>query len=433
MLQNVLDMAGKLNPEKIVVVAGKHIEHIKHASDSEDVIFALQAEPKGTGHAVSCARNALNQFSGDIIVLNGDTPLVNPGTVKKFLRLHHKDGNVLSVLSFTVARPDDYGRVVRDSSGRLLSIIEEKDADPEQKMIREVNSGVYAIKSNVLHLLDEIKINRSKSEYYLTDIVAQASSAGLKTAAYCIGTEEEFMGVNTKEELYRASQLMKKRIIQKWIDKGVNFLNADSAFIHTDVTIGKDTTIFPNVYLEGNTQIGRGSTIYPNVRILNSRIGDGVVIKDSTVIEDSRIRDRASVGPFAHIRPQSEIGVEAKIGNFVELKKVVVGKASKASHLSYLGDAKIGENVNIGAGTITCNYDGAAKHLTIIGDRVFVGSDSQLVAPVKIGKGAYIGAGSTITRDVPPWALAMSRTEQKTIRDWVKKRKFKVRIRKSTV
>ncbi len=431
MLQSVIETAGKLNPERIVVVAGKHIKLIKDSTDSKDVIFTLQEEPKGTGHAVSCARDALGHFRGDIVVLNGDTPLISPVTIKKFLKLHQKDGNVLSVLSFPAEKPDSYGRVVRNDSGRVLSIVEDKDAGPSQKTIHEVNSGVYAINSDALYLLGEIKINRSKKEYYLTDIVGEASARGLRTAAYCIGAEEEFMGVNTKEELYRASSLMKKRIIRTWIDKGVYFLDMDSVFIHAGVTIGKDTTIYPNVHIEGHTRIGKGAKIYPGVRIRDSLIGNSVLIKDLTVIEDSRIRDRASIGPFAHIRPGSEIGIEARVGNFVELKKTVIGKASKASHLSYLGDARIGKDVNIGAGTITCNYDGVKKHRTIISDSVFVGSDSQLVAPVKVGKGAYIGAGSTITRDVPPWALAIGRAQQKTIRDWAKKRKIKVRSQKS--
>ncbi len=425
MLRSVIGTAQKLNSEKIVVIAGKHIELMKESTGSKDVIFARQEEPKGTGHAVSCARDALDHFRGDIVVLNGDTPLVGPVTIKKFLRLHERDGNVLSVLSFPAEKPNYYGRVIRNASGRLLSVVEDKDASPAQKAIREVNSGVYSMNSDALYLLDAIKVNRSKNEFYLTDIVAEAFARGLRTAAYCIGTEEEFMGVNTKEELYRASVLMKKRIIQAWIDKGVYFLDMDSVFIHAGVTIGKDTTIYPNVHIEGRTRIGKGAEIYPGVRIRDSHIGNGVLIKDSTVIEDSRIRDRASIGPFAHIRPGSEIGVEARVGNFVELKKTVIGKASKASHLSYLGDARIGKGVNIGAGTITCNYDGVKKHRTIISDGVFVGSDSQLVAPVRIGKGAYIGAGSTITRDVPPWALAIGRAQQKTIRDWAKKRRTK--------
>lgn len=423
MIRHVLDTAKKLNPDMTVVVAGIHLDHIRKTLGPGDLRFALQAEPKGTGHALLCARSELKGFSGDIVVLNGDTPLVNPGTIKKFLMLHRKKGDALSVLSFRAAYPAGYGRIVRDDSGKVLSIIEEKDAGEAVKMIDEVNSGVYAVSSSALSLLDEIKVNRVKGEYYLTDIVALASKKGLKASSYCMGTEEEFMGVNTREELYRASLLMRKKIINTLVLKGVDILDPTSVYIHSGVSVGKDTTIYPNVHLEGNTVIGKGSTIYPNVRIRDSRIGSGVVINDSTVIENAQIKDRASVGPFARIRPGSVIGTEARVGNFVELKKAALGNRTKASHLSYLGDTSIGSDVNIGAGTITCNYDGQRKHMTVIEDGVFIGSDSQLVAPVKVGKGAYVGAGSTITGDVPPGALAVSRAGQRNIKGWAAKRK----------
>ena len=427
MLQSVIETTRKLKCKKIVVVTGEHEELIKKALASPDISYALQKEPKGTGHALMCAKQDLEGFQGTLIVLNGDTPLVRADTIKKFLKLHLKNKSAVSVLSFKAEDPDDYGRIVRDASGQVLSIVEQKDADAAQKKIHEVNSGVYAINHDLLPLLDNIKINRKKGEYYLTDIVAAALGKGIKTLAYCIGTEDEFMGVNTREELYRASMFMKKKLIEKWVGRGVIFIDMDSVFIHAGVTIGKDTTLYPNVYLEGRTKIGSGTTIYPNVRILDSEIGNNVVINDSTVIEGSTIKNRASVGPFAHIRPGSEIGLDARIGNFVELKKAVIGKASKASHLSYLGDTRIGEGVNVGAGTITCNYDGEKKHRTLIEDRVFIGSDSQLVAPVTIGRGAYIGAGSTITKNVPPFALAVSRVEQRTIHGWAKKRQAMVR------
>jgi bifunctional UDP-N-acetylglucosamine pyrophosphorylase/glucosamine-1-phosphate N-acetyltransferase len=427
MLQSVIDTALKLKNEKIVVVTGEHDDLIKKTLASPYISYALQKEPKGTGHALMCAKQDLKGFQGILIVLNGDTPLVRADTIKKFLKLHLKNKSAVSVLSFQAENPDDYGRIIRDASGQVLSIVEHNDADAMQKKIHEVNSGVYAINYDLLPLLDKIKINRKKGEYFLTDIVAAALGNGLKTSAYCIGAEDEFMGVNTREELYRASMLMKKRLIEKWVGKGVIFLDMDSVFIHAGVTIGKDTTVYPNVYLEGRTKIGRGTTIFPNVRILDSEIGNNVIIKDSTVIEGSTIKNRASVGPFARIRPGSEIGIDARIGNFVELKKTVIGTGAKASHLSYLGDARIGRDVNIGAGTITCNYDGNRKSMTVIEEDVFIGSDSQLVAPVTIGRGAYIGAGSTITKNVPPFALAVSRVEQRTINGWVKKRQAMVR------
>jgi len=423
MLESVLSPVRKLRPDRTIIVAGRHIEAIKETLGNEGLSYVLQKEAKGTGHAVLCARRALGDFQGTAVVLNGDSPLVEHETIKKFLRLHRRDRNALSVISFIAKDPKDYGRIIRDGSGGISAIIEEKDADPLQKKICEVNSGVYALNGEALLLLDAIRMNRVKGEYYLTDIVTEAAKQGLKASAYCIGTEEEFMGVNTSEELARASLLMRRRISKKWSEKGVTFLDADSVFIHAGVSIGRDSVIYPNVHLEGHAKIGRGTTIFPNVRIVNSQIGSGVVIKDSSLIEDSKVKDMASVGPFAHLRPGSEVGAGARVGNFVELKKAVIGGESKASHLSYLGDTVIGRGVNIGAGTITCNYDGVKKHRTVLGDGVFVGSDTQFVAPVKVGRGAYIGAGSTITEDVPAGALALSRTRQKNIRGWADRRR----------
>lgn len=421
MLQSVINTARRLKPKKIVIVVGKQRRLIERTLDSKDLLFAFQKEAKGTAHALRCAGSALENRKDAVIVLNGDTPLLNSVTLKRFLSLHRRNKNAISVLSFIAGNPDGYGRIVRHSSGRVLSIIEHNDTDPAQKKIKEVNSGVYALNHSVFDILDEIEVNQRKNEFYLTDIVSLSSKMGLRTAVYCMGSEDEFMGVNTREELYRASHLMKEAVIHKWISKGVLFVDSGLVFIHPDVSIGRGTTIYPNVYLEGHTRIGKGSVIYPNVRILDSDVGNDVVIKDSSVIEASRIRNGASVGPFARIRPGSEVGAGARIGNFVELKKAVVGKGSKASHLSYLGDTRIGKGVNIGAGTITCNYDGVMKHRTVIEDGVFVGSDTQLVAPVKVGKGAYIGAGSTITRDVPPWDLALSRPKQVHCKGWAKK------------
>ncbi len=423
MIENVLSTARKLRPDRIIIVAGIHMDAIEEAVGDGNVSFALQREAKGTGHALLCARRELKGFDGDIVVMNGDTPLVTAETIRKFLRRHGKDRNAVSVLSFRACRPDDYGRIVRDGRGRVAAIVEGRDADAAQKEINEVNSGVYALRSDALSLLDGIGINRAKGEYYLTDIVASASRSGMRTSAYCIGVEEEFMGVNTAEELLMASQLMKRTLIKKWTDRGARFLDPASVYIDCAVSVGRGATIYPNVYLEGNTSIGKEATIFPNVRIVDGAVGNAAVIRDSSVIESSRVRDRASVGPFAHLRPGSDVGPDAKVGNFVELKKAVMGRSSKASHLSYLGDAVVGKGVNIGAGTITCNYDGVKKHVTVIGDGVFVGSDSQLVAPVTIGRGAYIGAGSTITKDVPPGALSLSRTDQKNIKGWVKKKK----------
>jgi bifunctional UDP-N-acetylglucosamine pyrophosphorylase/glucosamine-1-phosphate N-acetyltransferase len=431
MLQYVLSTLNKLKPQRIIVVAGKHFKEIKESiKDDGSIYFAHQKEARGTGDALLKARQTLRGFKGTVLVINGDTPLILRETLRKFLYLHKRKRNVISVLSFTAKEPGSYGRVIRDESGKAASIVEDRDATDIQKKIKEVNSGIYAIESEAILILKEIKLNVLKGEYYLTDVISIAKDKGIKVDAFCIGSEDELMGVNTQGELEKVRQLMKDRIIKGWMNKGVSFMDIGSVFISPAARIGKGTHIYPNVYLEGNTRVGRGCTIYPNVRIQDSILGDEAIIKDSTLIEDSVIKKRASVGPFARIRPGSQIGEDARIGNFVEVKKSVIGSGTKAGHLTYLGDSEIGSNVNIGAGTITCNYDGHKKYITVIEDNVFVGSDSQLIAPVKIGRGAYIGAGSTITKDVPSMALALSRIKQNNIKDWVIKEKLKVKTEK---
>ena len=431
MLQSVIDAAKKLDPEHLIVVAGKHIDMFRKEISDPNIRFMLQKEPRGTGDALKSAVPALKGFRGAVVVLNGDTPLINPATIRKFLGMHQKGKADVSVLSFAAADPTGYGRIVRGDADRFVAIVEEKDADSRQKAVREVNSGVYALNTKALSLLDRISLNRRKGEYYLTDIVSLAMKRGLSAHAFLIGQEDEFMGVNTREELLRASEMLRRTVVRGLMARGVDIMDPASVFIHPHASVGKGTVIYPNVFIEGNTSVGRGVIIFPHVRISRSVVGDRAVIKDSTVIESSRIMSEANVGPFAHIRPGSEIGSGAKIGNFVELKKALIGKGAKASHLSYLGDTKIGSGVNIGAGTITCNYDGTHKHRTIIEDGVFIGSDTQLVAPVRIGKGAYIGAGSTITKDVPPGALAVSRTEQRNIKDWITRRRARGKGRKA--
>ena len=428
MLQYVVNTLQKLKPERIIVTVGKYSKEIKASlRGTGSISFAEQSEPKGTGDALVKAVPLLGRESGTVLVVNGDAPLITPETLKKFLALHRKRRNQLSLLSFLAEEPKSYGRLMRDHEGSVVSIIEERDATASQKSINEVNSGVYAIEPGALKLLAEIKLNKSKGEYYLTDIVGIAREKGMKMDAFRIGSEDEFIGVNTRLELEKAGRLMKDRIIKRWVDKGVDFMDIGSVFLSSTSCIGKGTVVYPNVHIEGNTKIGRNCTIYPNVRIVESIIGDGAVIKDSTLIENSVVKQRASVGPFAHVRPGSEIGANAKIGNFVEVKKSIIGPGTKASHLSYLGDSRIGRHVNIGAGTITCNYDGHKKYVTTIEDSVFIGSDSQLVAPVRIGKGAYVGAGSTVTKDVPSKALALSRVKQTNIEGWAAKRHLKVK------
>jgi bifunctional UDP-N-acetylglucosamine pyrophosphorylase/glucosamine-1-phosphate N-acetyltransferase len=428
MIQYVVDTLHDLRAVVIGVVVGKHGGEIrKSLRDPDNLSFIYQRKPKGTAHALLQAAPVLSGFRGTVIVLNGDTPLITRETLRKFLLLHKRKKNKVSVLSFISMDPASYGRIIRDEAGNVTGIVEERDATLSQKMINEVNSGVYAFEPDILGVLKKVRLNKAKGEHYLTDVVAVARKGGIKMDAFCIGAEEELMGVNTQPELKKARKLLKDRILRKWLEKGVIFIDEDFTFLSYHVTIGENTVIYPNVCLEGMTRIGKNCMICPNVRIMDSIVRDGAIIKDSTLIEGSVIEERATVGPFAHVRPGSRVGEGARIGNFVELKKAVIGAGTKASHLSYLGDAKIGKDVNIGAGTITCNYDGYRKNITKIGDHVFIGSDSQLIAPVAIGRGAYVGAGATITKNVPPKALALSRVEQKNIEGWADRRKLKMK------
>ncbi len=421
MVQYVVEALCALKPQKIISVIGMHGDGIRDALRGYPVSFAVQKEPKGTGDALKSAAKKLRGFKGTLLVVSGDTPLIKPSTLQDFLRLHRKQRKALSLISFIAGNANSYGRIVREGN-TLSAIIEEKDANEEQKRIREVNSGIYAIESPLLKLLNKIAMNNTKGEYYLTDIVRIAVGAGHRAGAFVLSNENELTGINTRQDLYRASHYLRDEIVAGFMEKGVTFIDKTSVFIHPESVIGAETVIYPNVQLEGKTSIGSGCMVYPNSRIIDSRIDNNVIIKDSTLIESSAVNEGASVGPFAHIRPGSVIGAHAKIGNFVEVKKSVIGAGSKASHLSYLGDAEIGEEVNIGAGTITCNYDGKLKHKTLIEDNVFIGSDTQLVAPVRIGKGSYVGAGSTITKNVPSLALAISRTRQRNIANWTSRR-----------
>ena len=421
MVQYVVEALSALKPLKTVVVTGMQGAGIRHALRNYPVSFAVQKEPKGTGDALKSAVQQLRGFTGTLLVVSGDTPLIKPATLKAFLKLHWKNKEALSLISFIADGAHSYGRIIR-AGNELSAIVEDRDADEEQKKIQEVNSGIYAMEAPLLKLLNKITVNGAKGEYYLTDLVGIAVGKGFRAGAFLLGNEHELTGINTRADLYKAVHYLRDEIAAGFMEKGVTFIDKASVFVHPESVIGNETVIYPNVHIEGRTSIGSGCIVYPNCRIIDSTIGNNVIIKDSTVIESSAINEGASVGPFAHIRPGSVIGRHARIGNFVEVKKSVIGAGTKASHLSYLGDAEIGNQVNIGAGTITCNYDGRIKCKTLIEDNAFIGSDTQFVAPVRIGKGAYVGAGSTITRDVPPFALAVSRTTQKNIEKWALKK-----------
>lgn len=426
MLAWTLDAVRALNPDNLLVITGFQAEQVREALDGESIQRqdVLQESPRGTGHAVMCAREALGAHpDGDLLILNGDLPLLTGDSLSRFLAAHRNAGATLSVLSTEPEDATGYGRMVRDGD-RLARIVEHKDATTEERTIREINCGVYLVRlPALLSALENLGNDNAQGEYYLTDIVQTLAAQGALVQPVLHPHPGEVLGVNDRRELAEASGFLGDRKRQELMRDGVTLLDPARTYIDPRARIGTDTTIYPNVWIEGPCHIGSGCEVRPNVHLIDTRVGDGVTLKDHCVIEKSDIGDAAQVGPFAHLRPGTILARDVKIGNFVETKKTQLGEGSKASHLSYLGDARIGRGVNVGAGTITCNYDGRDKHLTVLEDGVFIGSDTQLVAPVTVGSGAYVGAGSTITNDVPSGALALTRVPQRNIQGWAERKK----------
>lgn len=424
MLGFVLDAVMESVPERVVVVVGHGAEDVKKAIPSDRVQYVIQPEQLGTGHAVMCAEEALRGFKGDVVIMNGDFPLIRSETINGFIENHGKSNAALTVLTTVLDNSEGYGRIVRNENGDIIKIVEEKDASIGEKNIKEINSGAYCVESGFLwDALKQVNAENRQREYYLPDIVGIASRSGKKINGFVISESEEVLGVNNRAELADAERVIRKRKNEELMLSGVSIIDPEVTYISPQVSIGADTVIYPNTFIYGNTKIGKGCSIGPSVWIEDSQFGDNVTVKFSSLITASVIENSVMIGPFAHLRPQTKISSEAKIGNFVEIKKSNVGRGSKVPHLSYVGDAEIGEEVNIGAGTITCNYDGFDKYETIIEDGVFIGSDTMLVAPVKVGKGATTGAGSTITKDVPEGALALGRAKQEVFKDWTRKPK----------
>lgn len=412
LIQHVLQTVQDIDPGRMVLVLGHQADAVRNAASGFRTEIVLQPEQLGTGHAVRQAADAIERAEGPIVILCADTPLLRPSTLQALLDLHRKARAVVTLLTATVADPFGYGRVVRGKAG-VTRIVEEKDATPSQRKLNEVNSGIYCFeKAFLLSALAGIDRKNAQGEYYLPDTIGLARKKRLTVASMLCGDSDEIAGVNSRADLSRAERIVRHRTNSAWMLAGVTMVGPETVFIGREVALGRDVTLFENVRLEGKTSVGDGCTVYPGSRIVDSILAAGVVIKEYSVIEGSELASGASVGPFAHLRQGSVIGQGARIGNFVEVKKSSIGAGSKANHLSYIGDATIGKDVNIGAGVITCNYDGFEKHRTVIEDGVFVGSDAQLVAPVTVGKGALIAAGATITRNVPSEALAISRAPQ---------------------
>ncbi len=410
-----------IHAEKTVVVAGYQSEQVRERFKHLPVQFAIQKEPLGTGHAVLQALPFIEELAGTVVILCGDVPLVKAGTLRSFIDLFEENESTVGVMTAVVDHPFGYGRILRNPAGWLEKIVEEKDASEEEKAIREINTGIYCVKASYLvRGLKEIGQENAQGEYYLTDLVEIARKRGFRCSAHMVEDPREVMGINTRADLALAHEVLREEKMRDLMLSGVTVIDPKNTYVENRVEVGKDTILHPNCTLQGKTLIGERCAIEPNAKIVDSVLGDEVTIRANSVITESKVEDGASIGPFAHLRPLSEVKAKAKIGNFVELKKSIIGRGSKANHLSYIGDSTVGEETNIGAGTITCNYDGFEKHRTVIGDRVFIGSNVELVAPVQVGKNATVGAGTTITKDVPEGALAVSRAKQRNIEGWNK-------------
>ena len=423
LINHILRTADSLHPQSVTVVVGHQAEQVKDAIGKRlGLGFASQEPQLGTGHALLQTEALLSGARGTLVMLSGDVPLLRADTLARLVKTHQEQSAAATVLTAAVENPDGYGRIVRDD-GRIAAIVEHKDASPAERAIAEINSGVYAFDLEPLFgALRSIGSANAQGEYYLPDLVRIYRARGLPVETVTLEDRDEIRGVNSRKELAAVATILRARKNDELMAAGVTLVDPSSAYIDPDVTIGPDTIIHPGVFLEGTTRIGSGCEIHSGVRIVNSTVEDGAIINNFCVIFHSYVASGAQLGPFAHLRPQSHVSEGAKVGNFVELKKTVLGRGSKASHLAYLGDATIGEKVNIGAGTITCNYDGTAKHQTVIEDGAFIGSDSQLIAPVRIGRDAYVGAGSSITEDVPAESLAIARGRQVNKEGWVKSR-----------
>jgi bifunctional UDP-N-acetylglucosamine pyrophosphorylase/glucosamine-1-phosphate N-acetyltransferase len=424
LIERVLRTTAPLEPASIIVVVGYQASQIQEALGKRlGLAFALQEPQLGTGHALLQAEPMLADARGTLVLLSGDVPLLRPETVERLIRTHEERAAAATILTAVLSDADGYGRVVR-SAGEIASIVEHKDASPAEREIREINSGIYAFDlAPLFAALRTIGSSNAQREYYLPDLVKIYRGQGLKVETVRLDDPREILGVNSRKELADVATILRSEKNDELMAAGVTLVDPATAYIDPDVTIGPDTIIHPGVFLEGKTTIGSRCEIHSGVRLVNSSVDDGAIIYNFCVIIDSHVGKGAQLGPFAHLRPQSHVGEEAKVGNFVELKKTVLGRGSKASHLTYLGDTTVGAKVNIGAGTITCNYDGTTKNPTVIEDGAFIGSDSQLIAPVRIGKDAYVAAGSSITEDVPAEALAIGRGKQVNKPGWTKSRR----------
>ena len=406
----VVRTAQALDPKTILVIVGHQAEEVEQAvlaEVGELASFAVQAKQRGTGDAVESARSQLGSSDSLLLVLSGDVPLIRAETLQKLIEHHVSTNAACSILAVRLDNPAGYGRIIRDEQGQFQKIVEQKDASEEERLVREINSGIYCFESNDLFdALQRIEPKNQQGEYYLTDVAEILLSAGRKVEVFTHSDPREVSGINTRAELAEFENLIRRSAIRRlMLEAGVTFVDPSHAYISPDAVIGRDTIIYPGVTIEGKSVIGENCVIRSGARITNSKLGDDVTVKDYSIIVDSEIASHCSVGPFAHLRLNAALEEKATVGNFVEVKKSRLKRGTKAMHLTYLGDATIGERTNIGAGTVTCNYDGKQKHETVIEDDVKIGSDTMLVAPVRVGARSVTGAGSVVTKDVPPDSL----------------------------
>lgn len=420
MVEHVVDNIQTLNVDRIVTIVGHGAEKVKEQL-GEKSEYVLQAEQLGTAHAVKQAEDILGSLEGTTLVVCGDTPLIRPETMKALFEHHEKQNAKATILTAYAENPTGYGRVLRDAEGKVSQIVEQKDATLEQQLVKEINTGTYCFDNKALfEMLKLVKNENAQGEYYLPDVIELLQKQGEIVSAYVCDNFDETLGVNDRVALAQAEEIMRNRINEAHMRNGVTIINPFTTTISADAIIGRDTVIQPGVVIEGETVIGEDCLIGPNSHIINSRVGNGTTVKHS-VVQNSTIGDETAVGPFAHLRPDSELGNHVKIGNFVEVKKSTLGDDTKVSHLSYIGDAEVGDNVNIGCGSITVNYDGKNKYKTVIENNVFVGCNSNLIAPVTLRAGSFVAAGSTITNEVPEDALAIARARQENKLDYAKK------------
>jgi bifunctional UDP-N-acetylglucosamine pyrophosphorylase/glucosamine-1-phosphate N-acetyltransferase len=414
MISYVLEAVTSAGIKKIALVVGHQCDEVVKSVNMLDVEFALQEPQLGTGHAVAAANSLFETFSGNILILCGDIPLIRALTINEFIEFHEQKRSRLSVLTTILEEPFGYGRIVRDCSRHVQRIVEERDAKADEREITEVNTGIYLVDTSLLYsLIKKIQPKNAQKEYYLTDIVAEAVKESLHVEAFILHRAPEVIGINNRIDLARVSAIVWDRTREDLMNSGVTLLDPKTVFVDSQVSIGPDTVVYPFSIISGATEIGKECIIEAGVSIHDCTLGNRVNVLQGSRLNRAVVRDGATIGPMAHLRPEADIGENARIGNFVEVKKTSVGAGTKAAHLTYLGDSRIGKQVNIGCGTITCNYDGKQKHRTIIHDNCFIGSAVQFVAPVEVGEGSLVGAGSTITKDVPPHSLAVSRSKQR--------------------